>query len=80
MSVTEPHDPFFCSEEAFAKYDIDSIELPPNVRHDLTDRPGLYRKAARVWQDWTDQEHKEASACYYALITEIDQQYGRPTY
>ncbi|GMV83491.1 MAG: arylsulfatase A family protein [Planctomycetota bacterium] len=76
-SLTEPHDPFVCGAEAFARYDVDALELPPNVHDDLAGRPGIYRKAARVWSDLTDRERKEAMACYYASITEIDAQYGR---
>jgi arylsulfatase A-like enzyme len=77
VSVLEPHDPFYCGEEAFAQYDVDTLPLQPNVHDDLRGRPGIYRKAARVWQDWTDREHREAAACYYASITEIDAQFGR---
>jgi arylsulfatase A-like enzyme len=77
VSVTEPHDPFYCSEEAFARYDLNSLPLQPNVHDDLGGRPGIYRKAARVWQNWTDDEHREATACYYASITEIDAEFGR---
>jgi len=77
VSLTEPHDPFICGEEAFAQYDVDALELAPNVHDDLADRPGIYRKAARVWQDWSDREHREAATCYYASITEIDALFGR---
>lgn len=77
VSVTEPHDPFYCAEDAFARYDVDSLPLQPNVFDDLAGRPGIYRKAARVWQNWTEREHREAAACYYASITEIDAQFGR---
>ena len=77
VSVIEPHDPFICGEEAFALYDVDSIELAPNVHDDMSDRPGIYRKAARTWDGMTDRQHREAAACYYASISEIDQQFGR---
>ncbi|MFT5368713.1 MAG: arylsulfatase A-like enzyme [Candidatus Latescibacterota bacterium] len=77
VSVTEPHDPFICGEEAFAKYDVDAIELCPNVFDDLNDKPNIYRKAGLTWADFTDRQKKEAAACYYASITEIDEQYGR---
>ncbi|MEZ4616601.1 MAG: sulfatase-like hydrolase/transferase [Caldilineaceae bacterium] len=77
VSVLEPHDPFVCGEAAFAQYDVDSLPLPPNVHDDLVGRPGIYRKAARVWEHWTDRERREAMACYYASITEIDAQFGR---
>ncbi|HRW08603.1 MAG TPA: sulfatase-like hydrolase/transferase [Caldilineaceae bacterium] len=77
VSVLEPHDPFICGEKAFAQYDVASLPLPPNVHDDLSDRPNLYRRAAQIWHDWTDQERREAMACYYAMITEIDTQFGR---
>ena len=77
VSFTEPHDPFYCHEDAFAQYDVDSIPLQPNVHHDLSGQPNLYERAAQVWRDWTDREHREAAACYYASISEIDRQFGR---
>ncbi len=77
VSVPEPHDPFMVGKDAFNLYDVDSIELPPNLHDELAGRPGIYRKAARVWQHMTDREHREAAACYWALNTEIDQQFGR---
>ncbi len=77
VSVTEPHDPFVAGEEAFSLYDVDAIELPPNVHDDLAGRPGIYRKAGLTWDGITDRELREAAACYYASITEIDEQYGR---
>ena len=77
VSFTEPHDPFYCHEDAFAQYDAASIPLQPNVHNDLSGQPNLYKRAAQVWSDWTDQEHREAAACYYASISEIDRQFGR---
>ena len=77
VSVLEPHDPFICGEEAFAQYDVDALPLPASLHDDLAGRPNLYRKAARVFADWTEREHREAAACYYASVTEIDQQFAR---
>lgn len=77
VSITEPHDPFVAGKEAFSLYDVDKTPLQPNVHDDMSDRPGVYRKAAGTWADMTDQHKREAATCYYALITEIDQQYGR---
>jgi arylsulfatase A-like enzyme len=77
VSLSEPHDPFVAGEEAFARYSVESIPLAPNVHDELTGRPGIYRKAARVWRGMTDRERREAAACYYASITEIDAQFGR---
>ena len=77
VSVSEPHDPFVAGQEAFDLYDVDALELAPNVHDDLSDRPGIYRKAAGVWADMDDRQRREAAICYYASITEIDQQVGR---
>lgn len=77
VSVIEPHDPFVCGEKAFRLYDPEQLELPPNASDLLENRPGLYRKSARVYQSMTEREKKEALACYYASITEIDEQFGK---
>jgi arylsulfatase A-like enzyme len=77
VSITEPHDPFVCGAEAFAQYDVDAVELAPNVLQPGRDVPGIYRKAGRTWAQMTDRQKREAAACYWASITEIDAQYGR---
>ena len=77
VSVLEPHDPFICGEEAFSKYDVDAIDLCPNVYDDLEDKPNIYRKAGLTWANFTDRQKKEAATCYYASVTEIDEQFGR---
>lgn len=77
VSITEPHDPFIAGRKAFERYNVDEIELPPNAHDDLAGRPGVYRKAALVWADMDDRQKREAAACYYALITEIDEQFGK---
>jgi len=75
-SISEPHDPFIAKQEDFEKYDVDSIPLPPSVHDDLHGRPNIYKKAQRVWANLTERHHREAAACYYASITEIDDVYG----
>lgn len=77
VSVVEPHDPYVTSREAFARYDVDALPVPPNWDDDLAGRPGLYRKSARAFAAMTERQKKEAAACYYASITEIDAQFGR---
>ena len=77
VSVPEPHDPFVCGEAAYALYSADALELPPNACDPMTDKPALYRRAAAIWRDLTDAEKKQATACYYASITELDAQFGR---
>lgn len=77
VSVAEPHDPYICGREAFAKYDVDSLPLQPNVRDEMKDKPGMYRKMARAFSALTDRQKREAMACYYGSISEIDDQFAR---
>jgi arylsulfatase A-like enzyme len=77
VSFVEPHDPFVCGEEAYSRYDVDKLPLPPTVHTDFAGQPNLYRKMAANWGDMTDRQRREAAACYYASITEIDQLFGR---
>ena len=77
VSITEPHEPFFCTRESFARYDVDSLPLPASLRDSLADKPALYRRSARAFADLTEREHREARACYYAVISEIDTLVGR---
>lgn len=77
VSLIEPHDPFFTSQAMFDSYDLDAIEPPPNWNDNMSDRPGMYRKEARAYADLTEKEKCEAAACYYASITELDEQFAR---
>jgi len=76
ISFTEPNEALLASHEALAHYDIDNIELPANLRDDYSNRPNLYRRVQQVFDNVTDQEWKEAIACYYARITELDKIFG----
>ncbi len=75
-SVLEPHDPYLTSREAFSKYRTGDIPVPPNWRDRLEGRPAMYRKAARTFEHMTVRQKQEAAACYFGMITEIDEQYG----
>ncbi len=76
VSVTEPHDPFDTSQSMLDTYDLAGIEPPANWFDDLAGRPGMYRKAGRAFASLSLDQKKEAAACYWASITEIDQQFG----
>jgi len=78
VSVSEPHDPFICGKDAYKLYNSDDFELPENFDTEhQAQMPGIYRKSAAIFKDMTEQEKREAMVCYYALITEIDQQFGK---
>lgn len=76
VSVIEPHDPFIAGREAFRRYDVENLPLPPSADDDLTDKPNLYRKVARVFSEMGEKEKRDAAACYYAMITEVDALFG----
>jgi arylsulfatase A-like enzyme len=76
VSTLEPHDPFYAGRDAFEKYDLATLPIPPNADDDLADKTGICRKVAEVFRSLTERERKEALACYYAATTEVDEQFG----
>ena len=77
VSVQEPHDPFFAGRDAFERYQVDDMPVPDNWHDDQADRPGSYRKAARVFSQLSIRQRKEIATCYYAMVSEVDRQFGR---
>ena len=76
VSFPEPNTPLVAGRKAFERYDVDGIALPANLHNDFSDRPAFYRRQQQVHRDTTDREWREARAVYYALITELDEQFG----
>jgi arylsulfatase A-like enzyme len=76
-SFYEPNEAMIVSREAFEQYDLDDIQLPENLRDDMSDRPGFYRRQQKIFEDITDDEWRMALACYYGRVTELDAQFGR---
>jgi arylsulfatase A-like enzyme len=77
VSCLEPHDPFICGQDAFNLYNPASLPLSPSLTAPGHNQPNLYKKAARTHAHLTQHDHQMAAACYYAMVTEIDQQYGK---
>ena len=77
VSFSEPNTPLIAGREAFAAYDLDAIKLPASCGDDLADRPAFYRRQRRIFQAITDRQWRQTRACYYALIGELDHQFGR---
>lgn len=77
VGITEPHDPYICSKSSYDLYNVDEIVLPENIEDEMNDKPGLYRKVAEAFAGMTQREKKEAMACYFATITDVDKQVGR---
>ncbi len=77
VSTQQPHDPFIAGCDTFEQYDVEALPVPPNWHDDSPHRPGIYRKQAQLWADRSDRQRREAAACYYANISEVDEQFGK---
>ena len=77
ISTTAPHDPYFAMKEYYDQYSPSDIEPPQSFNDDLRDKPNIYRRMQDVWRDMSWENFAEATACYYAICTLIDDQIGR---
>lgn len=77
VSFSEPNEALVVSREVYQQYDVDSLRLPANLKDDFSDRPNLYRRQQQISQRLTDRHWREARACYYGRITEVDRQFGK---
>jgi arylsulfatase A-like enzyme len=77
LSTEAPHDPYVVPRAYYDRYDPARISRPASFQDDLADRPAIYRRIRQVWQavDWP--QFAQATACYYALCSLIDDQVGR---
>ncbi len=76
ISSEAPHDPYVAPRACYERYDPTRLPRPPSFGDDLTDRPALYRRIQQVWQalDWP--QAAEATTCYYALCSLLDDLIG----
>lgn len=77
ISTYGPHDPYIALEDDFARYDPTDIPKPSNFHDSMEDKPSIYRRQRDVWNDMSWRHFAEATACYYAYCTHIDNQIGR---
>ena len=77
ISTEAPHDPYVALRRYYERYDLEDIAPPANFDCDLSDRPGIYRRIQHVWDDLAWEDFAQATACYYANCTMIDEQVGR---
>jgi arylsulfatase A-like enzyme len=77
LSTEAPHDPYVAPRSYCQRYNPDDIPPPVNFEDDLSGRPVIYGRIQSVWRDLTWQDFAQATACYYANCTMIDEQIGR---
>lgn len=71
-----PHFPLVAPPEFRALYDPDDVELPATAgdEHPVI---SLLRHGFRHDEPLTDEQIREATVCYWALISHLDHQIGR---
>ena len=77
ISSEAPHDPWLVPQAYYGRYDPADIPRPPSFDDDLSDRPGIYRQLQGVWRELEWPQFAQATACYYAYSSLVDDQIGR---
>jgi len=77
VSVQGPHDPYVIPQMYYERYNSRDIPRPDSFEDDLSDRPTIYRRVQRVWDQMEWAHFAEATVCYYAFCSLIDDQVGR---
>ncbi len=77
LSSEAPHDPWVVPRAYYERYDPADIPRPPSFDDDLADRPGIYRRLQGVWRQLDWPQFAQATACYYAYCSLMDDQVGR---
>ena len=79
VPYTAPHDPRDMPEEYLARYDPDSLPLPPNFLPEHPFDNGEMKIRDEALEKWprTPEAIRGHIAAYYAMITHMDAQIGR---
>ncbi|MCD6365629.1 MAG: sulfatase-like hydrolase/transferase [Planctomycetes bacterium] len=77
VSAAEPHDPYVPAQKFFDMYDLDGIALPETLHSELAGKPELLKRMQAVWKDLSEDDWRKIRACYWAVITFLDSQFGK---
>jgi choline-sulfatase len=77
VSFSEPNEALVASRDAWNRYDPSALPLPGNFFDDMSDRPNLYQREQQIGRDISEDHWRAARACYFARISELDDQFGR---
>jgi len=72
-----PHDPYYVPQRFLDMYDPDEIELPPNFADEMADKPNFYRRTKDLFDQLTEQEHREGIRHFLAYCTFEDELFGK---
>ncbi|MBI2300091.1 MAG: sulfatase-like hydrolase/transferase [Armatimonadetes bacterium] len=76
LGTLGPHDPYIIPARYAAMYDPAQVSLPSSWRDDLSDRPVVYQRQRRFWDQLTEDEAREAVAHYWGYCTMQDDLLG----
>ena len=77
VSNSGAHDPYDAPKNFVEMYDPNSIELPPNFRDTLEDKPRIYQRMRyQYWDQLSDDEIKQSILHYWAKATMQDAMFG----
>lgn len=77
ISSEGPHDPWVVPRAYYERYEPADIPRPPSFDDDLSDRPAIYRRLQKIWRSLEWPQFAQATACYYAFCSVVDDQIGR---
>jgi len=72
-----PHDPYCVPREFLDLYSTEDIALPSSFSDLMEDKPAFYRKSRRVFEQLSEDEHREAIRHYLAFCSYEDSLFGR---
>lgn len=73
-----PHDPYLVPQRFLDLYPEDELpDLPPSFKDRMEDKPALYRKTRRIFDQLSEEEHRQAIRHYLAFCSYEDHLFGR---
>ena len=78
LSLFDPHSPYLPADPYSTMYDPEAMQLPMNFRASLAQKPVLQRlfHDARGFDRLSELDYKKTIACYYGLISHVDDRIG----
>jgi len=77
IGVHAPHDEYEVPEKFINLYNTKNIPLPKSFKDKLEDKPRIYKRIRKIWDQLTIGETKEAIAHYWAYCTMVDDMFGK---
>jgi len=76
IGLTGPHGPFKIPEPYASMYDPESVRLPENFRDEMENRPRLYQRMRKKYDQLGEDEVRESIAYYWGYCTMMDDMLG----